>query len=132
MGYFRILTAIPGFFLSALALMLLWNAIAPDIGLARIGYALAMLINITLWLAAAPLVAAGQFHFFGMFGLVPGFFLSSLLLMLLWGAIAPRFDMRDIGYPTAMLVTITLWIAIGPLAFTAFRPRWWHVRMNRQ
>ncbi len=29
MGYFRILAAIPGFFLSSFFLMLLWGAIAP-------------------------------------------------------------------------------------------------------
>lgn len=60
MGYFRILAAIPGFFLSSVILMLLWGAIAPDFGLASISYVKAMLINITLWLAVAPLAAAGR------------------------------------------------------------------------
>jgi len=59
-GYFRILAAIPGFFLSSVILMLLWGAIAPDFGLASISYVKAMLINITLWLAVAPLAAAGR------------------------------------------------------------------------
>ena len=58
-GYFTILSAIPGFFLSSLILMALWGVIAPKIGVADIGYINAMLINITLWLAVAPLVAAG-------------------------------------------------------------------------
>ncbi|MFC1949313.1 hypothetical protein ACFLVU_02940 [Chloroflexota bacterium] len=58
-GYFTILSAIPGFFLSSLILMALWGVIAPRIGVADIGYINAMLINITLWLAVAPLVAAG-------------------------------------------------------------------------
>jgi hypothetical protein len=44
-GYFRILAAIPGFFLSALFLMLLWGVFAAD-------------LNFTLWLAVAPLVGA--------------------------------------------------------------------------
>lgn len=57
MGYFSILGAIPGFFLSSLFLMLLWGVIAPKIGVADIGYATAMLINITLWIAVAPLAA---------------------------------------------------------------------------
>ena len=57
MGYFRILAAIPGFFLSSLILMLLWGVIAPDLGLPKIDYAMAMLVNITLWLAIAPLAA---------------------------------------------------------------------------
>ncbi|MFC1898994.1 hypothetical protein ACFLXP_01490 [Chloroflexota bacterium] len=32
MGYFTILAAIPGFFLSSLILMLLWGVIAPNFG----------------------------------------------------------------------------------------------------
>jgi hypothetical protein len=59
MGYFKILAAIPGFFLSAYFLMLLWGVIAPDFGIATISYVKAMLINITLWLAVAPLACAG-------------------------------------------------------------------------
>ena len=58
MGYFTILAAVPGFFLSSLILMLLWGVIAPKIGVADITYVTAMLITITLWLAVAPLAAA--------------------------------------------------------------------------
>jgi hypothetical protein len=58
MGYFRILGAIPGFFLSSLFLMLLWNPIAARLGVGMdIDYVTAMLINITLWIAIAPLAA---------------------------------------------------------------------------
>ena len=60
MGYFRILAAIPGFFLSSWFLMLLWGVIAPNFGIEKIGYPLAMLVNITLWLAVAPLAAVGR------------------------------------------------------------------------
>ena len=60
MGYFRILAAIPGFFLSSFILMLLWGVIAQDFGIEKIGYPMAMLITITLWLAVAPLAAAGR------------------------------------------------------------------------
>jgi len=60
MGYFTILAAIPGFFLSALITMLLWDVIAPKFGVGNIGYPMAMLITITLWLAVAPLVAAAS------------------------------------------------------------------------
>ncbi len=60
MGYFRILAAIPGFFLSSLILMALWGVIAPKVGLETIGYPIAMLVTITLWLAVAPLAAAGR------------------------------------------------------------------------
>ncbi len=60
MGYFSILAAIPGFFLSSFFLMLLWGVIAPKIGLDSISYPLAMLVTITLWLAVAPLAVAGR------------------------------------------------------------------------
>ncbi len=58
MGYFTILAAIPGFFLSAFFFMLLWGVIAPKIGLVSISYTLSMLMTVTLWLAVAPLAAA--------------------------------------------------------------------------
>jgi hypothetical protein len=58
-GFFSILSAIPGFFLSSLILMALWNVISPNFAIDKIGYPMAMLITITLWLAVAPLVAAG-------------------------------------------------------------------------
>jgi hypothetical protein len=58
MGYFRILGAIPGFFLSSLFLMLLLDVIASRLGISvDINYVTAMLINITLWIAIAPLAA---------------------------------------------------------------------------
>ena len=60
MGYFRILAAIPGFFLSSFFFMLLWGAIAPEFGIASITYVQSMLITITLWIAVAPLAAAGR------------------------------------------------------------------------
>jgi len=59
-GYFTILAAIPGFFLSSFIFMLLWGVIAPNLGVEKIGYPMAMLVTITLWLAVAPLVAAGR------------------------------------------------------------------------
>ncbi|MEE8194550.1 MAG: hypothetical protein V3T73_03500 [Dehalococcoidales bacterium] len=55
---------------------------------------------------------------------IPGFFLSSLFVMLLWGAIAPDFEIETIGYPKAMLITISLWIAVAPLAAAGKRGRW--------
>jgi hypothetical protein len=62
MGYFRIMAAIPGFFLSSFFLMLLWGVIAPDFGIATVSYVRAMLVNITLWLAVAPLAVARRKH----------------------------------------------------------------------
>jgi hypothetical protein len=62
MGYFRILAAIPGFFLSSFILMLLWGVISPKFGIVTIDYPLAMLITITIWLVVAPLAAVGGRH----------------------------------------------------------------------
>jgi hypothetical protein len=60
MGYFAILTAIPGFFLSSFFLMLLWGVIAPELGIDTISYTMSMLVTITLWLAVAPLAAVAR------------------------------------------------------------------------
>ena len=60
MSYFKILAAIPGFFLSSLFLMLLWDAISPKLSLGDINYVTSMLITITLWIAVAPLAAVGK------------------------------------------------------------------------
>jgi hypothetical protein len=62
MGYFRILGAIPGFFLSSLILMLLWGVISPNFGIATIDYPMAMLITITVWLVVAPLATVGKWR----------------------------------------------------------------------
>jgi hypothetical protein len=62
MGYFKILAAIPGFFISALIFMLLWRTIAPQIGLINLNYPQSMLVTITLWLAVAPIAAVGKSH----------------------------------------------------------------------
>ena len=60
MSYFRILAAIPGFFLSSFFLMLLWDVVAPKLGMVDINYVTSMLITITLWIAVAPLAAVGK------------------------------------------------------------------------
>lgn len=59
--------------------------------------------------------------YFTVLAAVPGFFLSSLIFMLLWGVIAPKFGVVNIGYPMAMLMTITLWLTVSPLAAAAAR-----------
>jgi len=56
-GYFAILAAIPGFFLSSFITMLLWGVIAPNFGIEKVDYPMAMLITVALWLAVAPLAA---------------------------------------------------------------------------
>jgi uncharacterized membrane protein YraQ (UPF0718 family) len=62
-GYFRIVTAIPGFFLSSLILMLLWNAnihkLFSESAVKTIDYPAAMFITIIAWLTVAPLAAGG-------------------------------------------------------------------------
>ena len=123
MGFFRILTAIPGYFLSTWFLMLLWGVISPRLGIDTISYVDAMLVNITLWLAVAPLTAASvrKMCFFRIFAVIPGFFLSTWFLMLLWGVIAPKLDIATIGYVNAMLVNITLWLVVAPLSMTGLR-----------
>ena len=60
MGYFRILAAIPGFFLSSFLLMVLWGVIASKLGAVTISYPMAMLATITIWLVVAPLAAVGR------------------------------------------------------------------------
>lgn len=52
---------------------------------------------------------------------IPGFFLSSFFFMLLWGVIAPKLGLPTAGYPLAMLMTITIWLAVAPLAAAAGR-----------
>ena len=56
-GYFRILAAVPGFFLSSLFVMLFSRSIGPALGLSAVDYPMAMLITIALWIAVAPLAA---------------------------------------------------------------------------
>jgi len=59
--------------------------------------------------------------YFAILGAIPGFFLSSFIFMLLWGVVAPNFGIGKIDYPMAMLITITLWLAVAPLAAVAGR-----------
>jgi hypothetical protein len=58
MGFFAIPTAVAGFFLSAFITMIFWGIIAPDFNAKTIGYSMAMLITIAIWLVIAPLAAA--------------------------------------------------------------------------
>jgi hypothetical protein len=61
--------------------------------------------------------------YFRILGAVPGFFLSSLFFMLLWDPISARLHLPDVGYVTSMLIVITLWIAVAPLATAGSRMR---------
>ena len=62
--------------------------------------------------------------YFTMLAAIPGFFLSSFFFMLLWGVIAPKIGLVGIDYPLSMLITVTLWIAVAPLAAAAAKKRW--------
>ena len=68
--------------------------------------------------------------YFAIFGAIPGFFVSSFILMLLWGVIAPGLGIQTINYPHAMLVTIALWLAVAPLAAVGWKTngRFWFRR----
>ncbi len=54
-----------------------------------------------------------MFGCFRFLAAIPGFFISSLILMLLWGVIAPQVGLKTINYAQAMLVTITIWLGGG-------------------
>ena len=58
MGFFAIPAAGLGFFFCAWLTMIFWGIIAPDFGVKTIGYPMAMLMTIALWLIVAPLAAA--------------------------------------------------------------------------
>ena len=59
--------------------------------------------------------------YFAILAAIPGFFLSSFFLMLLSRVIAPHFNQQPLDYIMAMLITITLWVAVAPLAATRRR-----------
>jgi hypothetical protein len=58
MGFFALPSAVAGFFLSAFITMIFWGIIAPNFGVETIGYTMAMLVTIGIWLVIAPLAAA--------------------------------------------------------------------------
>lgn len=52
--------------------------------------------------------------YFRILAAIPGFLVSSLILMVLWRVIAPKLGVPDIGYVMAMLITITMWLTVAP------------------
>ena len=58
MGFFAIPAAGGFFFFSAWLTMIFWGIIAPEFDAPTIGYPMAMLITIAVWLVVAPLTAA--------------------------------------------------------------------------
>ena len=65
-----------------------------------------------------------MFGCFRFLAAIPGFFISSLILMLLWGVIAPQVGLKTIDYAQAMLVTITIWLVVAPLFAVGARQEW--------
>jgi uncharacterized membrane protein len=63
--------------------------------------------------------------YFTILASIPGFFLSSLIFLLLWSVIAPNFGTAKIDYLMAMLITITLWLAVAPLTEATGRKKKW-------
>ncbi len=63
--------------------------------------------------------------FFAIPTAVAGFFLSAFIAMIFWGIIAPEFNVKTIGYPMAMLMTIGVWLVIAPLAAAIARKSKW-------
>ena len=62
--------------------------------------------------------------YFKILGAIPGFFISALILWALWGPVSTRLGLPDIGYTTAMLFTITLWLVVAPLATVGTSKKW--------
>ena len=55
-------------------------------------------------------------NFFKLLSAGPAFFLSAWLLMVFGGIVGEQVGTRPFGYPTAMVATIGLWLAIVPAA----------------
>jgi len=47
---------------------------------------------------------------------IPPFFLSSWVTLVFWGRFAPGVGLATIGYPTAMLATLALWLIMLPIS----------------
>ena len=56
-----------------------------------------------------------MFGYITILAAIPGFFLSSFILMLLWGVVAPDLGIEKISYVMSMLITITIWLVVAPL-----------------
>ena len=52
------------------------------------------------------------------------FFLSSWIVMIFWGILSDDAGVEPIGYTSAMLVTIALWMAVAPLIAAMARRQW--------
>jgi hypothetical protein len=53
-------------------------------------------------------------NFFALVAAGPAFFLSSWLLMIFAGIVAPDTGIQPFGYVTSMVVTIGLWLTLTP------------------
>jgi hypothetical protein len=53
----------------------------------------------------------------------PLFFVSAWLLMLFTGSVSGDVGIRPVGYVTAMVATIGLWLVVAPAVNAVARPR---------
>ena len=58
MGFLKLLSAGPAFFVSAWLLMIFAGIVSSDVGIAPFGYGTSMLVTIGLWLAIVPAATA--------------------------------------------------------------------------
>jgi hypothetical protein len=55
---------------------------------------------------------------------IPGFFVSSLVMMIGWGWFAPQIGLPKINYAQSMLITIIIWLVVGPIVAVSSRQEW--------
>jgi hypothetical protein len=51
------------------------------------------------------------------------FFVSSWLMMIFWGILAPDLGVKTISYPRAVVTTLALWMVVAPLMGAIVRTR---------
>ena len=62
---------------------------------------------------------------FAILGALPSFFLGALLIMIIWGIVAPWVGVGTLSYWNSLLVTFCLWIALAPLALSVGKLMSW-------
>ncbi len=60
----------------------------------------------------------GFFSFFAILSAIPAFFFCAWIAMMFSRVIGPHFNVENIDYPMAMVMTIGLWLVVAPLAAT--------------
>jgi len=63
----------------------------------------------------------GFSSFFAIMSAIPAFFFCAWIAMMFSRVIGPHFDIENIDYPMAMVMTIGLWLIVAPLAAAVSR-----------